>query len=186
MVTIGVAAQNEGVAKQTFPRAPFQIPRSATAMMPLEIIPYLIGVTYTTPLYYTSVVKCNATEVTTHTGQNNHLFLQCRCPHFKVKTRGVPLYMYCNYAILNDHLHTLQLVYVMLYVHILTSGRILLTVSVCMCSEGYCTWFVCVSVCVCLMPYFLDTVSLYVEMKVSMALVQHGETFIKGIFPINA
>ena len=45
--------------------------------MPLEIIPYLIEVTYTTTLYYTSVVKCNATEVTTHTGQTNHLFLQC-------------------------------------------------------------------------------------------------------------
>ena len=45
--------------------------------MPLEIITYLIEVMYTTPLYYTSVVKCNATEVTTNTGQNNHLFLQC-------------------------------------------------------------------------------------------------------------
>ena len=108
-----------------------------------------------------------------------------RCPHFRVKTRGVPLYMYCNYAILNDHLHTLQLVYVMLYVHILTSGRMLLTVSVCMYSEGYCTWFMCVSVCVCVcvMPYFLDTVSLYVEMKVSMASVQHGADFYKRDFP---
>ena len=71
----------------------------------------------------------------------------------------------------------------MLYVHILTSGRMLLTLGVhvqrglpylvCVCVS------VCVYLCVCLMPYFLDTVSLYVEMKVSMASVQHGADFYK-------
>ena len=91
--------------------------------------------------------------------------------------------MYCNYAILNDHLHTLQLVYVMLYVHILTSGRMLLTLGVHVQRGLLYLVCVCICVCVCLMPYFLDTVSLYVEMKVSMASVQHGADFYKRDFP---
>ena len=44
-------------------------------MMPLEIIPYLIEeVTYTTPLYYTSVVKFNGGVAWTHvcTLHNNY------------------------------------------------------------------------------------------------------------------
>ena len=45
---------------------------------------------------------------------------------------------------------------------------------------------VCVCLCVCLMLYFLDTVSLYVEMKVPTASVQHGADFIRRDFPINA
>ena len=41
----------------------------------------------------------------------------------------------------------------------------------------------CLSVwCVCLMPDFSDTVSLYVEMKAPTALVQHGADFYKKGF----
>ena len=42
----------------------------------------------------------------------------------------------------------------------------------------------CVSVClsVHLTPYFSDTVSLYVEMKVPTALVHHGADFYKVVF----
>ena len=47
-------------------------------------------------------------------------------------------------------------------------------------SEGYCTWFVCVSVS--LMPYFSDTVSLHVERKVPMALAQHCADYYKKGF----
>ena len=47
-------------------------------------------------------------------------------------------------------------------------------------SKGYGTWFVCV--CVCLMPYFLDTVSSNVERKVPMASTRHCADYYKKGF----
>ena len=47
-------------------------------------------------------------------------------------------------------------------------------------SEGYCTWFVCVSVC--LMPYFSDMLSLHVERKVPMASARHCADYYKKGF----
>ena len=41
---------------------------------------------------------------------------------------------------------------------------------------------VCPSVSVCLMPYFSDTVSLYVEIEVTTASVQHGADYYKKGF----
>ena len=49
-------------------------------------------------------------------------------------------------------------------------------------SEGYCTWFVCVSVCVCLMPYFSNTVSLHMARKVPMASARHCADYYKKGF----
>ena len=43
-------------------------------------------------------------------------------------------------------------------------------------------YLVCVYVCACLMPYFLDTVSLYVKMEVPTASEQHrAEFYGKGL-----